>query len=351
LADTLKRRLDPYGQFGITIRPAGGNRIEILLPAKGRRPDAKALPPEEVKRIKHLIAQAGSIEFRILANSSDDKQAIDEAMTLLNRGTPEVSKALEEAQVAGLPPPEPRNGGLAGPAKDYEIRLPRGHKSCVTYRWVEVGPQERRQLSLDDDARDDPKRDAAWKEAARARGKATTLSAPGTSGWRLLQGALFYSRECKDRNLPEEERRKKQFEYFVLARNPEIDPTTGKETPRIDGTYLTSAYPVRVGGRSVVAFALNAAGGNLLGELTRKNVPSGAVAQEAQVRRHLAILLDGLVVSAPTVNSEIRQHGQINGNFTAQEVDRMVNILRAGTLPVRLRPRPVAEITVEPATK
>src|SRR5262245_48103505 len=59
---------------------------------------------------------------------------------------------------------------------------------------------------------------------------------------RLLEGALFYSRECKDQNLPEEEFAAKPFEYFVLARDPEIDPATGKATPRIDGSYLLAAY-------------------------------------------------------------------------------------------------------------
>src|SRR5262249_29386465 len=157
-------------------------------------------------------------------------------------------------------------------------------------------------------------------------------------------GALFFSRECVDRNLPEEERNKKKIEYFVLARNPEIDPDTGKETPKIDGSYLTSAARSPAEGRLAVSFTFNNQGGALFRDLTRKTAPSeGGGGSEGQVKRHLAIVLDGLIQSAPTINSEIGQHGQITGNLTPKEVDVLVNPPRAGALPATLKPQPVSE--------
>ena len=39
-----------------------------------------------------------------------------------------------------------------------------------------------------------------------------------------------------------------------------------------------------------------------------------------QVKRHLAIVLDGLVQSAPTILSQITTNGQISGSFTQKEV-------------------------------
>src|SRR5262249_26232105 len=136
----------------------------------------------------------------------------------------------------------PRTQGLTGEPKVYDLVLAKGAKSHVTYSWVELGPAELRQLKLDAASKDDSKRNETWKEAAKFRGKATTLVAPGGSKQKLLQGALFYSRECKDQNLPEEELAAKPFEYFVLARDPEIDPATGKAMPRIDGSYQLAAY-------------------------------------------------------------------------------------------------------------
>jgi hypothetical protein len=150
-----------------------------------------------------------------------------------------VKEALEEAQKSGQPPLAPRTRGIDGDAQLYDI-LVSGTKSRVSYRWVRLSPIELRTLNLDIGARDDRKREQVWHDAAISRGKATTLTMPG--GRPILQGAVFYSRERKDPNVPEEEMARMPIEYFVLARNPEIDPTTGRETPIIDGTYLVSAF-------------------------------------------------------------------------------------------------------------
>src|SRR5262249_36517313 len=98
--------------------------------------------------------------------------------------------------------------------------------------------------------------------------------------------------------------------------------------------------------RPVVSFTFNSRGGDLFGKITRKNVSEDSGPENTKLRRHLAIILDGMVMSAPTINSEIRTHGQISGNFTQKEVDQLVNILRAGQLPATLKPQPVSESTI-----
>jgi SecD/SecF fusion protein len=324
---------------------------------------SKDLTLEEVQRIKDLVAKVGSLEFRILANSVDDAAAEKDAADLINNKAfldPKITKEVEEAQEMGKPPPGPRVPGSSDP-KVYDIQLPRNQKSTVTYSWVELGPQERRQLNLDNAAEHDPLRNKTWLAAAKERkdkkgkGGATTLpDLSDPQGHRqLLQGALFYSRPCVDRNLPEEERRQKAIEYFVLTRDPEIDPKLPqnwpldkRRTPKIDGSYLRSAMSGIADVRPAVHFTFNEAGGEFFGTLTRKNIPSGSGPEESQTKRHLAIVLDGLIMSAPTINSEIRTQGQITGSFTRKEVDNLVNILRAGALPASLKPQPVSESTM-----
>jgi SecD/SecF fusion protein len=302
---------------------------------------SRDLNVEEVQRIKDLVAKVGSLEFRILANSNDDAEGQADAMKMLG---PDLSEELEKRAKQGLPPPGPRNKEF------WVVKLRGGQTSKLTYSWVELGPQERKALNLDNNAKIDAERSYLWLEAERSRNKATYLT--DRAGRKMLQGALFFSRECKDQNLPEEERRKKQYEYFVLTRDPEFDPTDpqGKRrVPKIDGSYLVSAQsgPSQTLGPAV-HFVFNSAGGELFGDITRKNVPSGGGAEENQIRRHLAIILDGLVMSAPTINSEIRTQGQISGSFTNKEVDALVNILRAGRLPATLKPQPVSENTMGP---
>jgi hypothetical protein len=349
MVEALRRRLDPTGIGDIDIRPVKGmDRVEIVL--RGR--DGKQPSAELVRQIKELVAHVGLLEFKILANQHDDKQAMQDARAYFK--DPANAKELDQAALRGEPPPGPRLPGSKTKLKPYATAMPRETRSTVTYGWVELGPQERHALALSNSARNDsePWRKATWEYVQQRlrQGQAFQIPRdPGEdSGAMLLQGALFYARPVKDRNLSEELRRKKQFEYFVLARNPEIDPATGKETPRIYGSFLKSAAAVRVDGRPMVSFEFTAAGGKLFGELTGNNVPSGPRGEESQVKRHLAIILDGLVISAPTINSRITTHGQITGSFTQREVDNLVNILRSGALPAGLRPVPVAEVTIEP---
>ena len=80
--------------------------------------------------------------------------------------------------------------------------------------------------------------------------------------------------------------------------------------------------------------AFNTIGGDLFRDITRKNVPDPGATESTSAYRHLAIILDGLIMSAPTINSEISPQGQISGSFTQKEVTNLVNILRAGRLPV-----------------
>jgi SecD/SecF fusion protein len=345
MAQSLERRVD----FA-WVRPLDKGRVEIRIPRSGEKHE------DDVLRVKELVAKTGLLEFRILANSVDDKEAIKDAREMINvraENDAALQKELKKLQEKGLPPPGPRKIGAKEPTV-YEIQLAKNNKSQVTYSWVELGPQERRMLNLDNAAEKDPERNKTWLEAKKFRDKATTLKDPSSAADRLLlQGALFFSRKCEDRNLPETDRKIKGVEYFVLARDSEIDPkqpenlpVEKRRTPRIDGSRLSSAM---VGTDSnnipVVYFTFNAAGGDLFANFTRKNIPSGNP-EESRVKRHLAIILDGQIMSAPTINSEIRQQGQISGSFTKKEVDNLANILRSGALPALLKPLPVSETEV-----
>jgi preprotein translocase subunit SecD len=75
-----------------------------------------------------------------------------------------------------------------------------------------------------------------------------------------------------------------------------------------------------------VDFNLNAQGAQKFGRETGRNVG-----------RRLAIVLDGRVESAPTIQSQITDNGRITGRYTAQEADELAKVLRAGALPATLK--------------
>ena len=74
-----------------------------------------------------------------------------------------------------------------------------------------------------------------------------------------------------------------------------------------------------------VSFQLDSAGAKRFGRVTGSNIG-----------RPFAIILDGKVVSAPTIQSQIFGSGQITGNFTVAETNELSLILRAGALPAPL---------------
>jgi preprotein translocase subunit SecD len=57
----------------------------------------------------------------------------------------------------------------------------------------------------------------------------------------------------------------------------------------------------------------------------------------ANIGRRLAIILDGRVESAPTIETQIGGEGRIKGRYTTQEADELSKVLRAGALPATLK--------------
>jgi SecD/SecF fusion protein len=100
----------------------------------------------------------------------------------------------------------------------------------------------------------------------------------------------------------------------------------------VTGAYLKSAVAgADPAGKPCVLFQFNAKGGELFGRLTGENLP-----QEGFARR-LGIILDGRLYSALAVRSRIYDRGQITGNFTRQEVEDLVTVFNAGSLPAKIK--------------
>ena len=79
-------------------------------------------------------------------------------------------------------------------------------------------------------------------------------------------------------------------------------------------------------GQPIVSFRFDSVGAKQFGEITRANVG-----------KPFAIVLDGKVLSAPVIQEPITGgSGQISGNFTVEEANRLSALLRAGALPAPL---------------
>ncbi|MGV8928647.1 MAG: protein translocase subunit SecD [Brevundimonas sp.] len=96
----------------------------------------------------------------------------------------------------------------------------------------------------------------------------------------------------------------------------------------VSGENLTKAEVTSdQNNQTAIGFRFDGAGARRFGEATAANIG-----------RPFAIILDGKVISAPTIISAITGGtGQITGSYTIQEASEMVNLLNGGALPAPLK--------------
>ncbi|MEX0940880.1 MAG: protein translocase subunit SecD [Candidatus Babeliales bacterium] len=90
----------------------------------------------------------------------------------------------------------------------------------------------------------------------------------------------------------------------------------------LTGRLLKDAYTGfggQTGTEIVVHFKFSPEGGEKFRELTRKNY-----------NRNLAVILDGIVISAPRVSTEIGAEGYIHGDFTQEGAAQLASLLKSG---------------------
>ena len=116
-----------------------------------------------------------------------------------------------------------------------------------------------------------------------------------------------------------------------------------------DGLDVTGDYMKRsksgIGrnGKPQVEFNFDAQGAFLFGQLTGLHVPNAAGEKYL-----LGIIFDGELISAPSINSKITSQGVIEGNMGEEEVNFIVGILNAGSLPATLNKDPISRQSISP---
>ena len=97
-----------------------------------------------------------------------------------------------------------------------------------------------------------------------------------------------------------------------------------EDVAQVTGQYISNARLIfdNFGGPAV-GFRFSGEGATKFGELT-----------EGNIGKRLAIVLDGVIKSAPTIQDRITYEGNITGSFTTEEAKDLALILRSGALPV-----------------
>ncbi|HTZ72572.1 MAG TPA: protein translocase subunit SecD [Candidatus Aquilonibacter sp.] len=106
--------------------------------------------------------------------------------------------------------------------------------------------------------------------------------------------------------------------YYIVSRSPVV---TG-----LDLKGATPGPSSRYPGQYEVDFHLSTAAAARFGPFTETNTG-----------RRMAIVLDGKVYTAPTINSRIEDSGVIEGNFSQESAEDLALVLRSGALPASIK--------------
>lgn len=273
------------------INPSGTQEIQIRPYGETQ---IEVIVPEvdqrEVDRIKTLIEEAGILRFAILANQADHQATIDLAIEQARAG----DSVSRRQQIVGSP-----------------------DEDLLYGRWVLVG----RESAETGGTR--PLRVDVSNAILRNADTGEILDLP----FELLgdDGLVRIARWLDQQNIS-------GLETLMII-NPALD-ILGE-----DLSFAASTFDEN--GRPAVAFNLTDAGSPRFRALTTNNAPVGSR------QRRLGIVLDDTLLSAPSIQQPIAREGRITGNFTREEVMRLVNILEAGQLPAALTPQPIAENQID----
>ena len=334
LVTAIKKRVNPEGIQDIPIRKVGSNRIEIILP------EAEAA---EVDDIKRKMTDIGSLEFRILASERKDRAGVTRALAASGVNNP--PKGFQWAKVGEIISGE-KPTITADQLTDASQSWVRGRYASPTKVKLtgKDASDRERQVSVTIVANDsdtltlDTTRAVLPRDEGRGDRERYTKIGPLNKYFRTVDRYEIDYNPGRVGNYSglvfrDQPRSKGFVERYVLAK---------VDRQEITGEYLASVSQGQDDrAQPAVKFQFNPKGARLFGDLTRANLPE----EGGNFKRHLAILLDNQVMSAPVINSEIGGEGIIEG-MPVREVDRLVTILRAGSLPATINPTPLQEETV-----
>ncbi|NBP87758.1 MAG: protein translocase subunit SecD [Planctomycetia bacterium] len=179
---------------------------------------------------------------------------------------------------------------------------------------------------------DDPRHKAMIEKAQRVAGTAVSEGKRAIGRWVQVDPAKIDP--STDPGLVSRQAADGSPEVLMVLDRFDV---TGGYLSRASGGYDQNLQPC-------VNFSFNSQGAALFGTLTSQNLPDPA----NRLSSRLGILLDDVLLSAPTIRSTISNDGQITGSFKPSDVEFLVGVLNAGSLPAALSKDPISEQKISP---
>lgn len=325
LISALKKRVNPDGSKDIPIRPLGRDRIELILPNA---------TSEDVEEVKKKLTTQGLLQFRILANRRKDDSAIQRALRPENVKAPEGYNWVRLGEL------------VTGPEDAKTVKVADRVLTDSAQRWV-ANRYTGASVAITG-------RDAANIETRKtftvARNTADSLTLNEPIGLSSVSKYELLLNKSEIGGAPGEDNPNFGIRDFPRGRGIVERRILVKEPPErmnVSGDDMSNVYPEESQFRPAVGFGFKSSGARKFGALTGANLP-----ENDGYKYHLAIVLDGEVQSAPAINDQIRDRGVItlgkSGPDLNKEVDFLISVLRAGSLPGSLNSTPLQEEQIGP---
>jgi SecD/SecF fusion protein len=386
--EALKKRVDPDGRRNLIWRPEGNTRLEIQMPMSAGSAESKAkrdafaaaqkaleetnIRPAQVQAaVEDLKGAARDARLNELAMGSATRKAVFAKMIAANDAITKAHNAQnaeDEAQARA------QYDDLSSSITATNLQ-PKALQDALDLKGAD---RDVRLKTIKDEFSDFPKRLAAiddfvGKYDAYSTIKGNIDDAAGLK--QLLRGSGVLEFHILALDLPPAEYqhmveqlktdgpleqagdKTKWFEvdnpdefkgrtvdwngkHYALAYITEDKSLVNREG--LPHWALENATPQQgQDGSNVVGFQFDAEGAHLFGDLTGHNL-----------HQPLGIVLDGKLISAPNINSQINGSGEITGGgaggFSRQEQGYLISVLNAGSLPAQLTNEPISEVTVGP---
>lgn len=310
--EVIRNRVDQFGVAEPTIQRQGENRIIVELPGL-----------QDVERAKSLIGQTALLEFQLLEPDPDRDRLLQRIDAVLGG-----NKAADSAGATDSDGATDNSAAVAKDAakKDTDTKAaptPSAESAAPGLFGDDAGSADDASLFADDEA------------PAPASGLLSRLVRIGSEVGVLQRDLAAVKNMLAD---PRAQSLIPSDVEFVFTSRPE-----GPEASRYYLMYLVRVRPEMTGGMIADAQVTISQSVEYMGQpivelwTTDDGVRRFRTITGSHIGERLAIVLDGAVYSAPTIQSKIMNgRSIITGSGTQEEAKDLAIVLRAGALPAKV---------------
>jgi len=301
--EKLRNRIDQFGVSEPSIQKIRGNRILIELPGLS-----------DVQQAKDQIGKTALLEFRLLKDPQVYREVLDriDKAVAKEKGILAVDTASSAGQAAAQPKASQDTvlsvNELFGEAEETPASMQGGDSITVDQNIFQKNPFY------------------ALFRSARMQGREVAAS---LNNIRTIEQILAKPEIAK--LIPSDAEFLWSSETFKIGDEDFRELFLVKAEAELTGDHLTDARvtigsDVKNSGQPIVSFAMDRKGGRDFARITGGNL-----------RKRLAIVMDGRIVSAPVINDRIPNgRGVIEGVGNMDEANWLAICLRIGALPANM---------------